>query len=48
MLAIEVTATGGPGAITVTTGERYRLEDAAQAYRDLESRRTHGSTVLIP
>lgn len=36
------------GAITVTTGERYRLHDAARAHRDLESRKTHGSTVLIP
>jgi len=34
--------------ITVTTGERYRLQDAAQAHRDVEGRRTHGSTVLIP
>jgi len=36
------------GTIAVTTGERYRLHDAAQAHRDLEGRRTHGSTVLIP
>jgi NADPH:quinone reductase len=36
------------GTITVTTGERYRLVDAAQAHRDLEGRKTHGSTVLIP
>ncbi len=36
------------GAITVTTSERYRLEDAAQAHRDLEGRKTHGSAVLIP
>ena len=35
-------------SITVTTGERYRLKDVAQAHRDLEDRRTHGSTVLIP
>jgi NADPH2:quinone reductase len=32
------------GTITVTTGDR----DAAQAHRDLEGRKTHGSTVLIP
>ena len=34
------------GTVTVTTGERYHLKDAAQAHRDLEGRRTHGSTVL--
>src|SRR6202453_2610520 len=36
------------GTITVTTGDRYPLPDAAQAHRDLEGRKTHGSTVLIP
>jgi NADPH:quinone reductase len=36
------------GTITVTTGDRYRLRDAAQAHRDLEGRKTHGSTVLVP
>lgn len=36
------------GSITVTTGDRYRLRDAAAAHRDLENRKTHGSTVLIP
>jgi NADPH2:quinone reductase len=36
------------GTIAVTTGDRYRLLDAAQAHRDLEGRKTHGSTVLIP
>lgn len=36
------------GIVKVTTGERYPLKDAAQAHRDLEGRRTHGSTVLIP
>jgi NADPH2:quinone reductase len=34
------------GAVAVTTGEQYDLRDAAQAHRDLEGRRTHGSTVL--
>ena len=34
------------GTVSVTTGERYHLKDAAQAHRDLEGRRTHGSTVL--
>jgi NADPH:quinone reductase len=36
------------GTIMVTTGEKYPLADAAQAHRDLEGRKTHGSTVLIP
>jgi NADPH:quinone reductase len=44
----ELFAAINAGAIAVTTGERCRLQDAAQAHRDLEGRRTHGSTVLIP
>ena len=36
------------GALTVTIGQRYRLRDAAQAHRDLEARRTTGSTIFIP
>ncbi|HEY4881715.1 MAG TPA: quinone oxidoreductase [Steroidobacteraceae bacterium] len=35
-------------AIRVHIGQRYPLAQAAQAQRDLESRRTLGSTVLIP
>jgi NADPH:quinone reductase len=35
-------------AIRVHIGQRYPLAAAAQAQRDLESRRTIGSTVLIP
>jgi NADPH:quinone reductase len=38
----------GKGAIEITIGQRYPLADAAQAHRDLESRKTSGSTVLIP
>jgi NADPH2:quinone reductase len=34
--------------IRVHIGQRYPLAEAAQAQRDLESRRTIGSTVLIP
>jgi NADPH:quinone reductase len=34
------------GIIKVTVGQTYALEDAAQAHRDLEGRRTTGSTVL--
>jgi NADPH:quinone reductase len=35
-------------AVRVRIGQRYPLTDAAQAHRDLEARRTTGSTVLIP
>lgn len=36
------------GEVRVTIGQRFRLEDVAQAHRDLEGRKTTGSTVLIP
>ena len=35
-------------AVRVRIGQRYPLTEAAQAHRDLEARRTTGSTVLIP
>jgi NADPH:quinone reductase len=35
------------GVLTLTIGQTYALEDAAQAHRDLEGRRTTGSTVLL-
>jgi len=38
----------GSGAITVTVGETFPLQDAAEAHRALETRKTHGSTILIP
>jgi NADPH2:quinone reductase len=28
--------------------QRYALRDAAQAHRDLEARKTTGSTILLP
>lgn len=34
--------------IRVRIGQRYSLADTAEAHRDLEARRTTGSTVLIP
>jgi NADPH:quinone reductase-like Zn-dependent oxidoreductase len=34
--------------IRLRIGQRYPLADAAQAHRDLEARKTTGSTVLIP
>ena len=38
----------GSGAVRIEIGQCYALQDAAQAHRDLEARRTTGSTVLIP
>ena len=37
----------GRGAVRVEVNQRYALRDAAQAHRDLEARRTTGSTVLL-
>ncbi len=36
------------GTIDITVSERYRLEDAEQAHRDLQGRKTVGSVVLVP
>jgi len=36
------------GAIAVQVNQTYPLADAAQAHRDLEARRTTGSTLLLP
>jgi NADPH:quinone reductase len=36
------------GKVRVRIGQSYPLAEAAQAHRDLEARRTTGSTVLIP
>jgi NADPH2:quinone reductase len=38
----------GRGAVRIEIGQTYALEDAARAHRDLEARRTIGSSVLIP
>jgi len=38
----------GRGAVRIEIGQTYPLQDVAQAHRDLEARRTIGSTVLIP
>ena len=39
---------GASGKLRVPIGQRYALQDAAQAHRDLETRRTVGASVLIP
>lgn len=36
------------GAVRINVNQRYPLKDAAKAHVDLESRKTTGSTVLIP
>jgi len=36
------------GAVKISVNQTYPLKDAAQAHRDLESRKTTGSTVLKP
>ena len=36
------------GKVKLEVNQRYALKDAAQAHRDLEARKTTGSTVLIP
>lgn len=38
----------GSGAIRVEVRQTYPLEDAARAHADLETRKTTGSTVLLP
>ena len=36
------------GKVAITVGQHYALRDAAQAHRDLEARRTTGSSILVP
>jgi NADPH2:quinone reductase len=36
------------GKVKIAVNQRYALKDAAQAHRDLEARRTTGTTVLLP
>lgn len=36
------------GAVKINVSQTYALRDAAQAHRDLEARKTTGTTVLIP
>jgi NADPH:quinone reductase len=38
----------GSGKVRVMVNQRYALKDAGQAHADLESRKTTGTTVLIP
>ena len=36
------------GKVKIETTARYKLEEAANAHRDLEGRKTTGSVILIP
>ena len=36
------------GKVKIEVNQRYALKDAAQAHRDLEARKTTGSTILLP
>jgi NADPH2:quinone reductase len=46
-LAAEVFGLVGSGKIRIEINQRYTLEDAAQAHRDLESRKTTGSSIFV-
>jgi len=36
------------GKVKIDINQRYALKDVAQAHRDLEARKTTGSTILLP
>jgi NADPH2:quinone reductase len=36
------------GAVKIEINQRYKLEDVAAAHRDLEGRKTTGSTIMLP
>ncbi len=38
----------GSGKVKIEIDQRYRLADAVQAHRDLEARKTTGSSVILP
>lgn len=46
--AEELFAVVGSGHVEIEVKQTYALKDAAQAHRDLEQRKTTGSTVLLP
>jgi NADPH2:quinone reductase len=46
-LAAQVFGLVGSGAISIEINQRYALEDAALAHRDLESRKTTGSSIFV-
>jgi NADPH2:quinone reductase len=46
-LAAEIFGHVAAGRIRIEINQRYALEDAVQAHRDLESRRTIGSSIFV-
>lgn len=48
MMAAELFGMVESGKIKININQRYALKDAAQAHRDLESRLTTGSSILLP
>ena len=38
----------GSGAVKIEINQSYKLAEAEQAHRDLEGRKTTGSTILLP
>jgi len=46
-LAGEIFDLVASGRIKIEINQRYRLQDAAQAHRDLEARRTTGSSIFV-
>jgi NADPH2:quinone reductase len=48
MRAADLFAKVASGAVKAQIGQRAALRDAATAHRDLEARRTTGSTILLP
>ena len=47
-MADDLFAVVGSGAVQIRIDQRYPLADVARAHRDLEARKTTGSTVLMP
>jgi NADPH2:quinone reductase len=47
-MANELFEVVGSGQVRIRIDQRYPLAEAAQAHRDLEARKTTGSTVLLP
>ena len=47
-MADELFAVVGSGAVRIRIDQRYPLAEVAQAHRDLEARKTTGSTILVP
>jgi NADPH2:quinone reductase len=47
-MAADLFAMVGSGKVKIEINQRYALKDVGQAHRDLESRKTTGSSILIP